>query len=65
MLSGSVHVYVSHSYGHTWSETQKLLASDGEAGDEFGVRVAMHSGIIVAGSWLDDNEKGPTAGDSA
>jgi hypothetical protein len=40
--------YVFTKSGDTWSEGQKLVASDGRSGDEFGYRVAVdHSTLLV------------------
>jgi hypothetical protein len=49
---GSAYVFV-HS-GSTWSEQQKLTASDGAAGDSFGVSVAISGGMVVVGAHSDD-----------
>jgi uncharacterized protein (TIGR03437 family) len=38
--------------GTTWSERQKLTASDGAAGDEFGFSVAISENTLVAGAIL-------------
>ena len=39
----------------TWEEEAKLLASDGTAGDLFGVSVALGSDIAVIGAYGDDD----------
>ena len=39
----------------TWVEEQKLNASDGETGDEFGVSVSMESKYIIVGAPGDDD----------
>ena len=52
--SGSVYVYEPDGTGG-WTET-KLTASDGAAGDQFGVSVAVSGNRIVVGAlWDDDN----------
>jgi hypothetical protein len=38
-----------------WSQWQKLLASDGEPGDNFGHSVDMNGGIVVVGAPYDDD----------
>jgi hypothetical protein len=39
-----------------WSETQKLLASDGAAGDEFGIYTSLDGDTAIIGAnWDDDN----------
>lgn len=52
---GSGAAYVYEFYGADWIELQKLIASDGDAGDKFGISVAIDGGTIVVGSHLDDN----------
>lgn len=39
--------YVFKKTGHTWTEGQKLVPSDGLPGDEFGYRVALDSGYLL------------------
>ncbi|MBS1791778.1 MAG: putative Ig domain-containing protein [Acidobacteria bacterium] len=46
---GSVYVFVRG--GTTWTQQQKLTASDGAAGDQFGVSVGISSDTIVAGAY--------------
>jgi len=41
--------------GTGWVETQKLLASDGAAGDEFGISVSVTTGALVVGAYFDDD----------
>ncbi len=50
--SGSA--YVFRFDGVEWTQVQKLLAWDGEPGDEFGYSVAVSSGIAVVGAWNAD-----------
>jgi hypothetical protein len=38
-----------------WSEDQKLLASDGAEGDNFGCYVSLSGDTALIGSWLDDD----------
>jgi len=47
--SGSVFVFVIS--GATWSEQDKITASDGAAGDRFGFSLAIHGDTIVVGSY--------------
>jgi uncharacterized repeat protein (TIGR01451 family) len=49
---GSAYVFV-RSAG-VWSPQQKLMASDGAAGDEFGFSVAVSGDTVVVGAYLDD-----------
>jgi len=38
-----------------WTEEKKLLASDGEAGDNFGCYVSLSKDTALIGAWLDDD----------
>ena len=49
---GALYVYLSYNNGLTWTEKQKLLASDGAGGDELGASVAMNGDVIVVGTNL-------------
>jgi hypothetical protein len=53
-LSGSAYLFVRNSDGR-WHEQQKLLASDGEAGDLFGDSVAIDGDTAVIGAVLEDD----------
>jgi len=61
--SGSVHVF--RNDGERWVHEQKLLASDGQTGDNFGRSVAVqgteHGEVIVVGAHWDD-DRGDNAG---
>ena len=48
--------------GQTWSEKQKLMASDGAAADYFGISLAIHNDTIVVGAPVDDNFRETDAG---
>ena len=47
-------VYVFQRSGDTWTNTAKLTASDGAAGDELGTSVAIDGDTILAGAQGDD-----------
>ncbi|MCX6662571.1 MAG: FG-GAP repeat protein [Euryarchaeota archaeon] len=51
--SGSVYVFTRS--GTTWTQQQKLLPSDGEAGDNFGGSVSLSDGTVLIGAWFDDD----------
>ena len=51
--SGSAYVFTKVSGG--WSQRAKLTASDGEAGDEFGISVAVDDDTAVIGANKDDD----------
>ena len=63
--SGSAYVFVKPDSGWTNTSTQtaKLTDSDGEAGDQFGVSVAVDGDTVVVGAYLDDREDDPTTPD--
>ena len=48
--------------GGTWTEQQKLTASDAAAGDLFGASVAVSGDTVVAGAYVDDTPAGVDAG---
>lgn len=47
-------VYVFKRLGGAWIETQKLTASDGAAGDQFGLNLAMDEATLVVATRFDD-----------
>jgi len=50
---GAIYVFVRS--GTTWSEQQRLIASDGKANDSLGSAVAVRGDTIVAGAGGDDH----------
>ncbi len=48
--------------GGAWVEQAKLLASDGAAGDRFGVSVSVSGDTLVVGAAQDDTAGGADAG---
>ena len=57
--AGSAYVY--RFDGSSWLEEQKLLASDGTAGDRFGVSAALAGDVALLGTW-GDADSGPNSG---
>jgi len=51
--SGSAYVFTRT--GTTWTPQQKLLASDGAAGDNFGISVSVDGDTALIGAWYDDD----------
>ncbi|UCG33990.1 MAG: FG-GAP repeat protein, partial [Phycisphaerales bacterium] len=51
--SGSA--YVFRNIGSSWFQDQKLLADDGELGDQFGYAAAVSGAVAVIGAYLDDD----------
>jgi hypothetical protein len=48
--------YVYKNISGTWTQIKKLLASDREEGDEFGIAVAISGDYIVVGADWEDND---------
>ena len=49
---GSIYVYERNDDGNNdWDEGKKIVASDGTAGEHFGLSVALSEGIMVVGSY--------------
>ncbi len=56
---GQAYVYQRNLGGaDNWGEVRKLLATDGEANDNFGISVAVSGSTVVAGAYGDDSGKG-------
>jgi uncharacterized repeat protein (TIGR01451 family) len=53
---GSAYVFVRS--GTTWTEQQKLTASDGAANDAFGISVSVAGDTLVVGSYFNDSLPG-------
>ena len=51
--SGSAYVFVRN--GELWTQQAKLTASDGAAGDNFGLRLSVSGDRAIVGSSLDDD----------
>jgi uncharacterized repeat protein (TIGR01451 family) len=58
--AGSAYVFVRS--GATWTEQQKLAASDGAAFDNFGIAVSVDADTVVIGAYADDILGGPNVG---
>ena len=58
--AGAARIY--HRSGAQWVEQAVLLADDGEAGDQFGISVAINGDVAFVGAHKDDNVNGPFAG---
>ena len=54
--SGTAYVFEQDPMNlHQWSETAKLVASDGAMDDEFGITVSLFDNTIAVGSYRDDD----------
>ncbi len=51
-------VYLFEREGSTWTEIQRLVASDGESEDYLGFSVAASGTTVVSGAWHDDFNSG-------
>ena len=51
--SGSAYIFQRN--GQVWSEQQKLFASDGTAGDRYGISVSIDANTALIGSFHDDD----------
>jgi hypothetical protein len=58
--AGAAYVFVRS--GTTWTEQQKLLASDGAPGDQFGSGVSIAGDTVVVGATWDDVPGAPDGG---
>lgn len=60
--AGAAYIFERHEGGtDNWGEAAKLLASDGESDNLFGISVSLHRDLAVVGARFDD-ENGPDAG---
>lgn len=55
-LSKAGSAYIFQNISGTWTETQKIVASDREEDDEFGWSVAVHDSTIVVGAHIEDHD---------
>lgn len=55
---GAGSAYIFRNNGTGYSEVDKLVASDGASGDQFGYSVAIFGNTAVVGAWMDDSGKG-------
>ena len=63
--SSSGSAYVFEKVGSVWTQTAKLVASDGAQADAFGYSVAIEGDSIVIGSLTDDGPAGQSNSGSA
>ncbi|MEQ8624908.1 MAG: T9SS type A sorting domain-containing protein [Vicingaceae bacterium] len=52
--AGSAYIFKNNA--GTWSEVQKILASDRRAGDEFGWSVAISGDVAIIGAYKEDHD---------
>ena len=51
-------VYLFQRMGNDWVEEEKLTASDGIAGDEFGYSLSAYGNLMATGAHLADSTNG-------
>lgn len=56
-VRGSAYIFTRQADGG-WAQIEKLLAMDGEAGDEFGTTVSIFDNTLIVGAPGDDGGKG-------
>jgi hypothetical protein len=54
--------YVFTRWGKNWTQQAQLTASDGAAGDNFGIAVALSGDTALVGAWADDVVTNPDQG---
>ncbi len=54
--------YIFRRVGANWVQQQKLIASDGAAGDYFGCSVSISGDYAIVGAYLDDEESNYNSG---
>ena len=52
--SGAAYIFYNTGEGY-WEEAEKITAADIEAGDEFGISVAVHYKTVTVGAWKEDD----------
>ncbi len=56
-LSKAGSAYIFKNNAGTWTQTQKIIANDRTAGDEFGWSVAISGNTIIVGAHLEDEDE--------
>eukprot|EP01084_Bolivina_argentea_P067764 123348_1 len=54
--SGSAYIFTLDSLNNAWTETAKLLPSDGAAGDYFGQSVSIYGSTAIVGAIYNDDQ---------
>lgn len=54
--AGSAYIFKRDTAGY-WHQTQKITASDRDAGDRYGIAVAIDSIYAIAGAYLEDEDE--------
>jgi hypothetical protein len=54
--------YIFKRSGTNWTQETKLIASDGEVADLFGISVSLNADYAIVGAYEDDNSNGADAG---
>jgi hypothetical protein len=64
-LSNAGSAYIFKQTGGVWAQQQKIVASDRDADDVFGVSVAVSGDYVIAGAYLEDHDASGGAASSA
>lgn len=59
---GDESVYVFARSGGSWNQTEKLVATDGESGDDFGNSVVLNGDVAIVGAPFSENQNDNTLG---
>jgi hypothetical protein len=65
LCAGAVYVLdlaLSGGGGSAWTQTQKLVAADNAANDQFGWAVSLHGDVLAVGALFDDDLKSADVG---
>lgn len=55
--TGAAYLFGRNQNGaDAWGQTSKLVASDSDAGDRFGLSVAMSGGFLIVGAYLENHD---------
>ena len=61
-VKGSAYIFYSADGISGWSQSSKLLASDGSPYDSFGWSISVWGNVIVVGAYNDDSSAGADVG---
>ncbi len=56
MNSGSAYVFTKDTTGNGWTQQAKLMATDGQPNDYFGISVAIDGDTAIVGAYWDDTD---------
>ncbi len=56
--AGSAYIFKRNANDGSWKQSKKIVASDREAGDKFGVSVSIFEDYAIVGAYNEDQDKG-------